>query len=356
MEALKIKKPQPTATGNIFELFALHDIQPVSSEEIIYPESDGEPMADNTKQYEWIVKIKEGLESLYADSKVFVAADLLWYPVQGDNMTKAAPDVMVAFDRPKGDRGSYLQWKENGIAPHVVFEILSPGNRPKAMHEKFRFYERYGVEEYYIYDPDNIEFTAWIRSGNRLRPVENTQGWVSPRLKISFVIRDDELIVTRPNGEKFLSPLEIERCAKIAKLKAEAEKQRADKAEKAMNAEKRKTEKANQKATKAKEKAEKANQKATKAKEKAEKERQKATKAKEKAEKERQKATKAKEKTEKERQKAKKAKEMAEKERQKATKAKEKAEKERQKAEKAEILARKLAEKLRAMGIDPETI
>ena len=272
MEALKIKKPQPTATGNIFELFALHDIQPVSSEEIIYPESDGEPMADNTKQYEWIVKIKEGLESLYADSKVFVAADLLWYPVQGDNMTKAAPDVMVAFDRPKGDRGSYLQWKENGIAPHVVFEILSPGNRPKAMHEKFRFYERYGVEEYYIYDPDNIEFSAWIRSGNRLRPVENTQGWVSPRLKVSFVIRDDELIVTRPNGEKFLSPLEIER-------KAEAEKQRADKAEKAVNAEKQK----------------------------------------------------------------------AEKERQKATKAKEK-------AEKAEILARKLAEKLRAMGIDPETI
>ena len=335
MEALKIKKPQPTATGNIFELFALHDIQPVSSEEIIYPESDGEPMADNTKQYEWIVKIKEGLESLYADSKVFVAADLLWYPVQGDNMTKAAPDVMVAFDRPKGDRGSYLQWKENGIAPHVVFEILSPGNRPKAMHEKFRFYERYGVEEYYIYDPDNIEFTAWIRSGNRLRPVENTQGWVSPRLKISFVIRDDELIVTRPNGEKFLSPLEIERCAKIAKLKAEAEKQRADKAEKAMNAEKRKTEKANQKATKAKEKAEKERQKAKQAKEKTEK---------------------AKEKAEKERQKAKQAKEKAEKANHKATKAKEMAEKERQKAKKAEILARKLAEKLRAMGIDPETI
>ena len=32
-----------------------------------YPESDGQPMADNTEQYEWIVKIKENLEILFVD-------------------------------------------------------------------------------------------------------------------------------------------------------------------------------------------------------------------------------------------------------------------------------------------------
>jgi Uma2 family endonuclease len=39
----------------------------------------------------------------------------------------------------------------------VVFEILSPGNRLAEMMAKFEFYDRYGVEEYYIYDPDRAD-------------------------------------------------------------------------------------------------------------------------------------------------------------------------------------------------------
>ena len=49
--------------------------------EIIYPDSDGQPMSDNTKQYRWIVTIKENLEILFAKvPDIFVAGDLLWYP------------------------------------------------------------------------------------------------------------------------------------------------------------------------------------------------------------------------------------------------------------------------------------
>jgi len=45
-------------------------------------------MADNTKQFRWIVTIKEGLEWLFQDDpNVFVAGDLLWYPVEGNNVT-----------------------------------------------------------------------------------------------------------------------------------------------------------------------------------------------------------------------------------------------------------------------------
>ena len=96
---------------------------------VFYPESDGQPMAENTEQFDWIVLIKLGLEWLFVERQdVFVAGDLLWYPVEGDNKTCAAPDVMVAFGRPKGFRGSYLQWLEDGIPPQVTFEIVSPGN------------------------------------------------------------------------------------------------------------------------------------------------------------------------------------------------------------------------------------
>ncbi len=71
--------------------------------DVIYPDSDGQPMADNTKQFEWIVLIKKNLDLLFdANPNVFVAGDLLWYPVQGDNTIRQAPDVMVVLGRPKG--------------------------------------------------------------------------------------------------------------------------------------------------------------------------------------------------------------------------------------------------------------
>ena len=99
-----------------------------------YPDSDGEPMADNTRQYQWIVTIQGNLDAQYRNEvNIFVAGNLLWYPVEGRADIRIGPDIFVAFGRPKGHRGSYKQWEEDGIAPQVVFEILSPGNRNAAM-------------------------------------------------------------------------------------------------------------------------------------------------------------------------------------------------------------------------------
>jgi Uma2 family endonuclease len=183
---------------------------PALNQGISYPDSDGQPMADNTKQFNWIVTIKLGCEALFKDDPtVFVAGDLLWYPVEGDNTIRAAPDTMVIFGRPKGDRGSYQQWKEGNIPPQVAFEILSPGNTLVGMAKKFRFYERYGVEEYYLYDPDKGDFSGWLRSGDFLEVIENPIGWISPRLTVRFELVDGELEIYRPDGEKFATYLEL---------------------------------------------------------------------------------------------------------------------------------------------------
>ena len=185
-------------------------LQVPAKPDIIYPDSDGEPMADNTRQFNLIVAIKLGLELLFTnDNTIFVAGNLLWYPIEGDNKTRIAPDVMVIFGRPKGDRGSYQQWREDNIAPQVVFEILSPGNRIKEMINKYRFYQRYGVEEYYLYDPDEGELTGWLRGGNELEAIEEMAGWVSPRLGIRFEILEGELVIYRPDGEAFASYVEL---------------------------------------------------------------------------------------------------------------------------------------------------
>ncbi len=188
---------------------------------VIYPDNDGQPMSDNTLQFSWIVKIKENLEILFADNpNVFVAGDLLWYPVEGNNKIRRAPDAMVAFGRPKGYRGSYMQWIEDDIAPQVVFEILSPGNRLAEMTAKFEFYNLHGVEEYYIYDPDRVDATGWLRQNGVLQGIDNIAGWVSPRLGVRFEL-DDELKIYTPDNDLFLSVIEINQQKKQAQLETQ---------------------------------------------------------------------------------------------------------------------------------------
>ncbi|WP_074404699.1 Uma2 family endonuclease [Cylindrospermopsis raciborskii] len=199
--------------------------QGVETPKIVYPESDNKPMADNTRQFTWIVKIKENLEILFKyNADVFVAGDLFWYPVEGSNKIKLAPDTMVVFGRPKGHRGSYRQWEENNIPPQVVFEILSPGNNNTEMDRKKLFYLEHGVEEYYVYDPDKISLEVSIRENNSFKEIENFTTWTSPRLKIRFDMSQDELVIYYPDGSKFLSPVELSNYAEQETQRAEREK------------------------------------------------------------------------------------------------------------------------------------
>lgn len=207
---------------------ALSTVMPKKQPKIIYPETDGKPMAENTKQFRWIVTIKEGLEAVFdAAPNVFIAGDLLWYPVEGGPDLRMAPDALVVFGRPKGDRGSYLQWEEQNIPPQVVFETLSLGNTIPEMTRKFRFYEKYGVEEYYIYNPDNSELSGWQRQGTTLEEIEKMVGWVSPRLGIRFEIEDLELALYRPDGERFLTYLELVESREEARQRATEAEARA---------------------------------------------------------------------------------------------------------------------------------
>lgn len=54
------------------------------------------------------------------------------------------------------------------------------------MNHKLLFYNPYGVEEYYIYDPDKNEFAGFHRQVGELTPIEPIDGWVSPHLGIGF--------------------------------------------------------------------------------------------------------------------------------------------------------------------------
>ncbi len=196
----------------------------------LYPDSDGQPMADNTRQWDYIALIKNGFEALFQDRPdVFVGGDLLWYAEEGNPKERLAPDTLIAFGRPKGYRGSYKTWAENGVEPQVVFEVLSPSNTRAEMEKKLLFYEKHGVEEYYEYDPDRGELLAWHRKqGAGLVPVEDVFSVASPRTGVRFQIEGLDLIILRPDGMPFLSAVEMDAVATRARSAAEQEKARAE--------------------------------------------------------------------------------------------------------------------------------
>jgi Uma2 family endonuclease len=220
--------------------------------QVFYPSTDGKPMAEDTRQFEWIVTINGGLSTQFAEEfNVFIASDLFWYPVEGNNKIRVAADVMVAFGRPRGHRRSYLQWNEGGIAPQVVMEILSRGNRTKEMLAKFGFYERHGVEECYFFDPEVTEVLGWIREGDKLREIRSMQGWVSPRLQIRFEVIDGLLQIFGRDGKRFATFEEVaqeKQRAEQKQLRAEREKQQAELAQQQAELAKQQAESAKQQA------------------------------------------------------------------------------------------------------------
>jgi Uma2 family endonuclease len=284
-----------------------------------YPDNDAQPMSDNTLQFQWIVTLQGNLDVLFINvPDVFVGSDLLWYPVLGQPTIRMAPDTLVAFGRPKGYRGSYKQWCEEGIAPQVVFEVLSPGNRPAEIEDKFEFYEKYGVEEYYQYDPYDGDLVGWRRVGEKLEPIYPIHGWVSPRLGIRFDLSGDELVIYRPDGQRFLTFMELAQEQQQAKQRAEQEQREREEAERRAERDRQGREEAERRAQQERREREEAERRANQARisnEEAERRANQARISNEEAER--------------------------------------RAEQERRDKEQAQQRAQRLAEQLRALGIDP---
>jgi Uma2 family endonuclease len=221
-------------------------------DEVLYPCSDGEPMANNEPHAFWIRFIWTALENHFRKRRedVAVMADCFWYPIQGVNTIRVAPDVMLAFGRPHTKRrGSFKPWEEGGVSPQVVFEVLSPSNTVAEMQRKLSFFERHGVEEYYLYDCDDHSISAYYRDPSqphRLIFNADLTGWISPRMGVGFELDPqgglriytpeghslqhiEEIVDDRDRAEAEREMSEAERQkAEAERQKAEAERQKAE--------------------------------------------------------------------------------------------------------------------------------
>ncbi|MBD2055879.1 Uma2 family endonuclease [Oculatella sp. FACHB-28] len=202
---------------------------PTEPTTIIYPSSDGEPLAETSIHVDAIIAIITALRLYLEGQQAIVLSNQFFYFAEGFPRLRVAPDVMVIFDVVPGPRDNYKAWEE-GQVPAVIFEITSEGTREQDKVHKKTLYEQMGVREYWLFDPKG----EWIEGqlqGYRLRGeiYESIIDGRSEPLALRLQVEAQLLNFYREDtGEKLLVSEELAQALKQERQRAEQERQRAE--------------------------------------------------------------------------------------------------------------------------------
>ena len=227
MVAITDQRSQPQITNQV------QAVIPTTSE-IVYPSSDGEPLAE-TQQHVLAILMTLALLRLYLqDQQAVVFADQFLYYIEGNPRARVAPDVMVVFDIEKRLYANYKIW-EGKQTPAIIFEVTSAGTKEVDWNFKKTLYEQLGVTEYWLFDPYS-EWVAEKLQGFRLneddiyKPISDNCSQV-----LQLRVQAEEYLIVfyrLDNGEKLLTPEELYIAAQEANQRAEAANQRVEVANK----------------------------------------------------------------------------------------------------------------------------
>jgi Uma2 family endonuclease len=182
---------------------------PVTTE-IIYPSSDGEPLAETSIHVDAILNAVVALRHYLRDQQALVLANQFLYYAQGFPKLRVAPDIMVIFKVSPGNRDHYKIWEE-GQVPALIFEITSPGTKNQDREFKKNLYEALGVKEYWMFDPKG-EWLEGQLQGYRLQNevYEKIADNRSESLKLRLEVEGQTIGFYREDtGEKLLIPDEL---------------------------------------------------------------------------------------------------------------------------------------------------
>ena len=192
---------------------------PIAGEDpsIIYPSSDGVPMAESDTQLTPLLDTKAALSLYFSDRpQVYVSADILIYYEMNNPRRCVAPDVLVAIDVPDHPRDSYFVWRE-GKAPDFVLEITSSSTQARDAIAKRDIYAGMGVTEYWRYDPTGRHLDPPLlgevldhRGQYRRLDVSDRDGTVrgySEVLGLDLCVMDDKFRLYDPMARTWLHTL-----------------------------------------------------------------------------------------------------------------------------------------------------
>jgi Uma2 family endonuclease len=199
----------------------------ITSEEIQYPSSDGEPMAESDIARDYLTYGVEAVGAYFQNrSNVYVSANSFIYYEEGNKEAVVAPDLYVVFGVSKRKRDNYQVWKEGGITPDFVLEITSETTQAKDQQTKPEIYRKLGVREYFQYDPSG-DYLNPILQGLRLVngdyepiPANNisfdTLWLYSEVLELELHLIGGELRFKDPQTGEFLKTYKEERSGRLA--------------------------------------------------------------------------------------------------------------------------------------------
>ena len=209
--------------------------------EDLYPESDGEPMADSDLHFKWIFWTRQVLEKRFEQrDDVYLSGDIMMYDIEGPLRTAAAPDILVTFGIQKGERRTYKVWEE-GKAPDFVMEFPIERTYQDDLDGKMLHYASMGIPEYFLYDVDRCYLPEPLMG---FRLVDDTYMQVSSKvdggihsevLNLDFHLLDDGFGLCDPDAKQWLqTPVEAER--ERAEQAVEARQKAEERAEQAVEA------------------------------------------------------------------------------------------------------------------------
>lgn len=199
----------------------------IDKEEIQYPSSDGEPMAESDITRDYMTYSVEALNLYFQGrSDVYVSANSFIYYEEGNNQAVVAPDVYAVFGVANRKRDNYKVWKEGGITPAFVLEITSETTQAKDQEIKPEIYRALGVMEYFQYDPSG-DYLNPILQGLRLvngeyEPIAannisfDTLRLYSEVLELELHLISGELRFRDPQTGEFLKTHKEEKLGRLA--------------------------------------------------------------------------------------------------------------------------------------------
>lgn len=204
-------------------------------QDVEYPSSDGQPMAESDLHRKEMVDLIEALTRRYQDtSDVYVAGNLFLYYKQGDPRSVVAPDVFLVKGVPKGDRLTYKLWEE-GRVPSLVIEVTSNSTRNEDLARKKRCYESQGVEEYFLHDPEGDYLSPRLQgyrlTGNRYEPIRPRPDGSLDSRTTGLTLKVEGLhlrLVDTVTGERLLRVGELGERLREAIATQEAAEERAE--------------------------------------------------------------------------------------------------------------------------------
>ena len=133
-----------------------------------YPVEDGEPMSESGLHRRVSIDFGVVLELHNADRPdAYVGGNCFMYPEEGKDKVFVSPDIFVAYGVPKEPpRDTWKVWEE-GKVPDFILEVTSRSTRKEDEGKKKDFYERYGVPEYWQFDPTG-DYLDPILKGRKL--------------------------------------------------------------------------------------------------------------------------------------------------------------------------------------------